>query len=333
MNGTRQRQSSRLRTVKGSIKQRGFRIVKSKPKTIIFLPRSLLTNFDSDRLQRDQNSSMCSPKILSKMTASRAKDALPSVAPLPFPMIGSSVLQEPSPQRITLHSAIRHNHRRQKLQHNGVVDLLLQEGLRLDQEQMEFRRKLKALQVYSKLQELQGQSLLSKNSTGLKPEVVTMSSFGSTRKQTLDDQPRGMIQSSFTPLPCDRSDRLAMPLHHEASSSPSLKARPSESIIPPLPERFPKRLYRMLMEVEQHGRDHIVSFNQSGTGFQIHDAQRFETEVLPQYFAHGRMGSFKRQLNLYGFRLVTKGKDAGSHAHQVFHRSNRAQSERIRRVK
>ena len=40
--------------------------------------------------------------------------------------------------------------------------------------------------------------------------------------------------------------------------------------------------------------DHIVSWTQDGSGFQITDQKLFEEQILPQYFKHNKFPSFIR---------------------------------------
>ena len=97
-------------------------------------------------------------------------------------------------------------------------------------------------------------------------------------------------------------------------------------------EKFPKTLYRMLIDASLQNNEHIVCFAPSGKVFFIRDPQAFESLILPRYFYHGKLSSFRRQLNLYGFRLLSHGAESGGYAHAVFDRNNRQQSESIRRA-
>jgi hypothetical protein len=96
----------------------------------------------------------------------------------------------------------------------------------------------------------------------------------------------------------------------------SMAANPSDSF--GTIEPFPERLHRLLSETAKKGLDDIVSFNSDGTAFQIHKPDRFFNEIMPNYFRQSRLSSFKRQLNLYGFDLISIGPLRGSYRHEQF---------------
>ena len=96
-------------------------------------------------------------------------------------------------------------------------------------------------------------------------------------------------------------------------------------------ESFPHKLYRMLYEAEKEDNEHIVSFLPSGRGFAIHDAKEFADCIMGRYFTTRRLASFQRQLNLYGFRRISEGKEKGGYFHKDFIKGKRHLSKKIRR--
>ena len=67
--------------------------------------------------------------------------------------------------------------------------------------------------------------------------------------------------------------------------------------------------------------------------FCVLDERAFAEEVIPQYFAHSKMASFQRQLNIYGFRrLIAKGNAACAFFHPCFVRGHPELLSSIRRV-
>lgn len=96
-------------------------------------------------------------------------------------------------------------------------------------------------------------------------------------------------------------------------------------------ESFPHKLYRMLYEAEHDNLEAIVSFLPSGRGFTIHKPREFVAEIMPRYFTTRRIASFQRQLNLYGFRRISEGKEKGAYFHKDFMKGKRTRVQRIKR--
>ncbi len=82
-------------------------------------------------------------------------------------------------------------------------------------------------------------------------------------------------------------------------------------------EPFPSKLYALLEDSHSKGMSHIISWQVHGRSFTIHDLDMFARELLPIYFRQ-KMSSFKRQMNLYGFRRGLAGTDYGSYYHELF---------------
>eukprot|EP00562_Extubocellulus_spinifer_P008186 CAMPEP_0178503860 /NCGR_PEP_ID=MMETSP0696-20121128/18271_1 /TAXON_ID=265572 /ORGANISM="Extubocellulus spinifer, Strain CCMP396" /LENGTH=435 /DNA_ID=CAMNT_0020133029 /DNA_START=199 /DNA_END=1506 /DNA_ORIENTATION=- len=96
---------------------------------------------------------------------------------------------------------------------------------------------------------------------------------------------------------------------------------------------FPVRLHNMLSGVEADGRTDIVSWQPHGRSFLVHKTKEFTDEIMPQYFNQGKFASFQRQLNLYGFKRLTRGPDAGSYYNELFLRGRPFLAQDIQRTK
>ena len=89
---------------------------------------------------------------------------------------------------------------------------------------------------------------------------------------------------------------------------------------------------RLLLEVEKAGQGDIISFINNGRGFAIHKPDAFFKTIVPLYFRHSRLSSFKRQLNLYGFEQINIGPYRGGYYHEMFNRDQPELCRRMRRV-
>ncbi|KAG7368754.1 HSF-type DNA-binding protein [Nitzschia inconspicua] len=96
---------------------------------------------------------------------------------------------------------------------------------------------------------------------------------------------------------------------------------------------FPMKLHSVLERVEAEGLSHIVSWQPHGRCFCIHKPKEFVEIILPTYLRQGKLTSFQRQLNLYGYQRLTRGKDAGAYYHELFLRGKSNLTKRMRRTK
>lgn len=91
---------------------------------------------------------------------------------------------------------------------------------------------------------------------------------------------------------------------------------------------FPRKLFE-LIETEPNS---LIEWSDHGACFFIRDVDEFCAVVLPKYFRHTKLTSFQRQLNLYGFRRITKGPDSGGYYHPTFLRHQPNAIDSIKRM-
>lgn len=99
---------------------------------------------------------------------------------------------------------------------------------------------------------------------------------------------------------------------------------------------FPVKLFNMLAQVHDdttcHGLDQFVCWQSHGRAFRVLQKNKFEEIILPRFFKQGKYTSFQRQLNIYGFKRITRGADQGSYYHELFLHGRKYLSYGIERV-
>lgn len=84
---------------------------------------------------------------------------------------------------------------------------------------------------------------------------------------------------------------------------------------------FPEKLYEMLSNESSAAEEDpncVVSWLPHGRAFIVRKPKLFTSKIMPKYFRQTKLTSFQRQLNLYGFRRITQGADAGAYYHELF---------------
>ncbi|KAL3933594.1 MAG: hypothetical protein SGBAC_010323 [Bacillariaceae sp.] len=94
---------------------------------------------------------------------------------------------------------------------------------------------------------------------------------------------------------------------------------------------FPQRLFQLLKLVEENGWEDIISWVDKGTGFKVHDREKFEKVLLDKYFSTTRYASFARQLHAYDFNCVRTGRQTGIYSHPNFRRNQEETSCSLKR--
>jgi hypothetical protein len=78
---------------------------------------------------------------------------------------------------------------------------------------------------------------------------------------------------------------------------------------------FPVKLYHLLEQADRKGYTDIISWTFTGRAFLLLKPKDFFLQIVPRYFKHKNLGSFKRQLSMYGFDRIPRGPEEGAFTH------------------
>ena len=94
---------------------------------------------------------------------------------------------------------------------------------------------------------------------------------------------------------------------------------------------FPEKLHDLLSK--ETDAQATIGWLPHGRAFLVRKPKTFTEQVMPKYFRQSKLTSFQRQLNLYGFRRITQGPDAGAYYHELFLRGRPQLCMRMHRQK
>ena len=94
--------------------------------------------------------------------------------------------------------------------------------------------------------------------------------------------------------------------------------------------RFPMLLYQIL---EQDEYQSIISWYLNSDNFIIYNRAKFQDELMPEYFHSSSWQLFLKQLNVYGFRRITEGRDLTVYYHKDFVQNKPSLINKIKQVK
>jgi HSF-type DNA-binding len=82
--------------------------------------------------------------------------------------------------------------------------------------------------------------------------------------------------------------------------------------------RFPERLFHMLNRAEAEGKASTISWQPHGRCFVVFNVEEFTSMLTTWMPGMTRWKSFQRQLHLWGFKRLTKGRDLNGYFHESF---------------
>jgi hypothetical protein len=89
----------------------------------------------------------------------------------------------------------------------------------------------------------------------------------------------------------------------------------------------------MLEDMANNGSQNVVSWQPHGKAFRVHQPEIFARTIMRHYFNQTQYKSFQRQLHIYGFQRIKKGKDMGGYYHSLFSRKKPSMILRMTREK
>lgn len=138
-----------------------------------------------------------------------------------------------------------------------------------------------------------------------------------TDYSVVDDEALDLLEGNEAPVNVDLTDKEKKDQARKLKKLKKIFGNISQSrknsggVVQPFPVK--------LMEVLDRGdMEDSICWMPHGRAFAVLQPQVFVNEVLPRFFKQSKFMSFTRQLNLWGFKRITKGTDSGAYYHELF---------------
>ena len=229
---------------------------------------------------------------------------------------------------------------RQQTAQDAVLDLQLQQllqgyALRQDPELQSLQ--LQQMQAQRDQQLLDSLSLASPHLLQQR-QLLQLQQIEALKQASLS-LPQPHLQAQIQTRPSDpQLQAMYMRSHLQRPQLPGLMMQASESMHAKeektaiIPGRFPEKLFDLIECAEKDGMENVISFDEKGEYFRVHDSKRFLREWVPRYFRIQRMSSFKRQLSMYDFRRIAEGEKEGWYIHKHFQKGRPELLSKIERL-
>ena len=152
-------------------------------------------------------------------------------------------------------------------------------------------------------------------SKGAYPQISRTTPCCASCKQT-ENICEPQVSSPRESCPLSRSNHV--PFAHFGFSYNDFSQVPAEkdNSFPTSVEKmtFSQKIYHILQDETKSG---MIAWMPHGRAFKVFAPKTFEREVLTQYFPGSHFSRFTTQLRKHGFKLITRGIDAGCFYHEV----------------
>lgn len=132
--------------------------------------------------------------------------------------------------------------------------------------------------------------------------------------------------SSLLPAPASDSEAIARQKLGAMSCTFGPMKKHAGGVVQP----FPGKLLEVL---DRSDLVDGIDWMPHGRAFIVKKTKLFTTNILPRFFKQTKFLSFTRQLNLWGFKRITRGVDSGAYYHALFLRGRPYLATRMKRQK